>query len=237
LAGIPRQGSGPLWGPRYTRPFSPWEEVRQRVPSHLEVQRFNRLPSERRALSWNRRRAHAPCDIPVPRAWNLDVLYFRFPEEDEYGRRLKDLTPRTVTRLTMDLLCLPEPWVPHRWPETQTPCAANFKNFTPVGDLADPSGGEVALDSAWALRRQSLEAGTGDPSRLVGKYRKEYRDSMRKGQFLIPFHQVEFYEQSPAARKELYPRRPDWWEDSWISQNLVLPLPPVTTASFHKILW
>jgi hypothetical protein len=52
---------------------------------------------------------------------------------------------------------------------------------------------------------------------------------MRKGQFLIPFHQVEFYEQSPAARKELYPRRPDWWEDSWISQNLVVPLPPVVT--------
>jgi hypothetical protein len=114
LAGIPRQGSRPLWGPRYTRPLSPWEEVRQRFPSHLEVQRFNRLPSERRALSWNRLHAHAPCDIPVPRAWNLDVLYFRFPEEDEYGRRLKDLTPRTVTRLTMDLLCLPEPWVPHR---------------------------------------------------------------------------------------------------------------------------
>jgi hypothetical protein len=85
LAVIPLQGSGILWGPRYTRPFSPWEEVRQRVPSHLEVQRFNRLPSERRALSWNRRRAHAPCDIPVPREWNLDVLYFRFPEEEEYG--------------------------------------------------------------------------------------------------------------------------------------------------------
>jgi hypothetical protein len=83
LAGIPRQGSGPLWGPRYTRPFSPWEEVRQRVPSHLEVQRFNRLPSERRALSKNRRRVHAPCDIPIPREWNLDVLYFRFPEEED----------------------------------------------------------------------------------------------------------------------------------------------------------
>jgi hypothetical protein len=227
--GRPRQGSRPPWGSWYTRPFSPWEEISQRVPAHLEVQRFNRLPPERRALSWNRWRAHAPCDVPVPREWNLDALYFRFPEEGEYARRLKDLTPRAGNRLTIDLLCLPEPWIPHRWPETQTPCAANFKNFSPVGDLSDITGGEFALDSAWALRSQSLAAGTGDPSRLVSEYRKEYRDSMRKGQFLVAFHQVEFYEQTPAARKELYPRRPNWWEGSWISQNLVVPLPPVVT--------
>jgi hypothetical protein len=83
-------------GVQSRRPFSLWESIQPRVPEHLEVRRFERIPEERRAKSWNRRRAHAPHDRLVPPEWDIDVLYFRLQEEEEYAGRLKDLQPGVV---------------------------------------------------------------------------------------------------------------------------------------------
>jgi hypothetical protein len=236
LERLPEPALRRIVGVQSRRPFSPWESVQRRVPEHLEVRRFERIPEERRAKSWNRRRAHAPHDRLVPPEWDMDVLYFRFQEEEEYAGRLKDLQPGVVTRLSTDLLCLNTPWVPFCWPALQTPCMENFRNFTPVGDLRDPEGGDIDLDSAWRLRLQSMSNGTGDPGRLIAETKKEYRDSTRKSYSLVPFQQVEFYEQNSAARNELYPKRPHWWTECWLSQNMVVPLPPVTTYRARFLL-
>jgi hypothetical protein len=59
---------------------------------------------------------------------------------------------------------------------------------------------------------------------------------VRKYQCLIPFHQVEFYEQDPETRSELYVRNPPWWAEAWVSQNMVLQLPPVVTFRARYLL-
>jgi hypothetical protein len=61
-------------GVQSRRHFSPWDSIKRRVPEHLEVRWFERIPEERRAKSWNRRRAHAPNDPLVPPEWDLNVL-------------------------------------------------------------------------------------------------------------------------------------------------------------------
>jgi hypothetical protein len=83
---------------------------------------------------------------------------------------------------------------------------------------------------------QSMSHGTGDPGRLIAETKKEYRDSTRKSYSLVPFQQVEFYEKNTAARNELYPKRPHWWTGCWLSQNMVVPLPPVTTYHARFLL-
>jgi hypothetical protein len=79
--------------------------------------------------------------------------------------------------------------VPYLWPAPQNPCAGNFANFPPTGDLPDPNGDSVALDSVWRLRERTIFGGTGDPGQLAAETRKEYRDA-RKYQMLVPFQQV-----------------------------------------------
>ena len=64
-----------------------------------------------------------------------------------------------------------------------------YSNFPPTGDLPDPTGSGVALDSAWRLREVSVCNGTGDPGRMIGEGKKEARDLRREG-FLVPFQQV-----------------------------------------------
>jgi hypothetical protein len=66
------------------------------------------------------------------------------------------------------------PWIPHLWPPPQTNCDVSFANFPPSGDLPDPTGKGVALDSAWRLRELACVGGTGDPGRLIAETRKEY---------------------------------------------------------------
>ena len=146
--------------PQYTRPFASWEEIAQTHPSHLEVHRFMRQPEAERAGLWYRRRAHAPCDVRVPPEWGLDALYLRHEAERAYCERLgnlrEDLTP---PGLSVALICFEHPWLPYMWPPPQTPCAGNFANFPPTGDLPDGSGGSVALDSPWR-RRECVIRGT-----------------------------------------------------------------------------
>jgi hypothetical protein len=126
------------------------------------------------------------------------------------------------------LVCFPNPWVPYCWPAPQTTCLVTYSNFPSNGDLPDPSGSGVALDSAWRLRDVSVRDGTGDPGRMMGEGKKEARDLRREG-FLVPFHQVEFYQQSPETRASLYVKCPTWWEGVWVPPNMAVPLPPAIT--------
>lgn len=218
----------------HLRPFTPWASIAATYADHLEVQRFLRFPEAERAEIWRRRRAHAPCDLEIPREWDLDALYFRSPDEQGYCAELKAMIPHEVASLSTNLVCLARPWVPHRW--ASHPVPATYRNFPSSGDLPNVVGEPFAYDSAWRLRLTSLTWGTGDPGRMVSEIRKEHRDSTRKCAELIAYQQVEYYKQNGFARRELYPRHPDWWDDVWVSQNMLVPLPPVLTYRARFLL-
>jgi hypothetical protein len=60
---------------RQTRPFATWPNLRDSFPDHLEVQRFNALPAHQQEHAWRYSRRHAPCDMEVIPALDLDALY------------------------------------------------------------------------------------------------------------------------------------------------------------------
>jgi hypothetical protein len=86
----------------------------------------------------------------------------------------------------------------------------NRSRFPGTGGLMYPSGSYICLDSAWRLRTASLEGGTGEPGRMLVEIKKEHRDA-RKHNFLVPYQQVEFYDQNDEARRRYYVLRPAWW--------------------------
>jgi hypothetical protein len=219
--------------PVYTQPFEPWLTIQKEFPSHLEVRRFEAIPESERSGLWLSRRRHTPCDLAIPTDWGLDALYWRAPEEEEYGRLLRNLISPTSRELplplSIDMVCIPRSWVPFRWPKPQSPCKLDFSTYTPRGDLPDPDGGEAALDSGWNLRRGSVADGTGDPGRWLREVLKEARDQGRAYAEFVPYHMVEYYRQSPRARHNLYAAIPQWWKEVWVSENMYVPLPPVLT--------
>lgn len=234
LTGDPATMMTDLRRPVYTRPFEPWIDVQKAFPSHLEVRRVEAFPESERSALWISRRRHTPCDLTVPKDWGLDALYWRAPEEEEYGRQLRDLIPPTPARglsipLSAEMVCFPRSWVPYHWPKPQSPCKLDFSTYTPRGDLPDPDGGEAALDSGWNLRRGSVAGGTGDPGRWLREVLKEARDQGRAYAEFVPYHMVEYYRQSPRARHELYAAIPRWWKEVWVSENMYVPLPPILT--------
>jgi hypothetical protein len=163
---------------QYTQPFTPWDEISRNHPQHLEVQRFARYRDTERSAAWLSRRSHAQCDIAIPTSWGLDALYLRHEDEWQYYERLHLLRVREITQDRLpELLCMNTPWVPNLWPPPRTNCDVSFANFPPSGDLPDPTGKGVALDSAWRLRERACVGGTGDPGRLIAETRKEYRDA------------------------------------------------------------
>jgi hypothetical protein len=93
----------------------------------------------------------------------------------------------------------------------------------------------VALDSALRLRDVSVRDGTGDPGRMIGEGKKEAWDLRREG-FLVPFQQVEFYQQSPETRASLCVKCPIWWEEVWVPPNMAVPLPPAITYRARMLL-
>jgi hypothetical protein len=121
------------------------------------------------------------------------------------------------------------------WLPPQTPFPPTYANSPPGGDLPNPAGSGVALDSPWALRELEIAGITGDPERLVSETRKEYRDA-RKYVFLVPFQQVEFYAQSGEARDALHVSCSMWWEESWTSPLMMVPIPPVVTYRASMLL-
>jgi hypothetical protein len=178
---------------RYTQEFKSWDATRAEFPGHLEIRRFDAVPAAERTSLWQARRRHTPCDVELPKEWDLDALYFRAPEEEPYARRLSELKTPAITRqipLMISLICLRSPVVPHRWPLPHTPCPATFRNYSLHGDLADPAGGEFALDSAWALRQGSIADGFSDPGRMLTETRKECRDLARDYEQFVSHHMV-----------------------------------------------
>jgi hypothetical protein len=142
-----------------TRPFNSWVQTLSAFPNHLEVERIRRLQVAARERTWSRRRAHAPCDIEVPREWAIDALYFRGAEETEYCERLQDLRELPGTsELSAVLVCFSDPWVPFRWPAPQTTCEISYKHFSPAGDLPDSDGGESRKSACGTYAKAPLLA-------------------------------------------------------------------------------
>jgi hypothetical protein len=223
-----RSGGNPRLS-RYTLPFDGFAEVAARIPSdHLEVRRFRAIPAELLDDCWEARRRHSPCAEVVPLDWGLDAIYFRCPEERSYADRLRNLRVRANSRVSAELLCLNRPLIPFDWGVAQTYAKADFGTFPPTGDLSDPAGGQVALDSPWAARDGSLADGAGDPGRMLLEVRKEARHVRRSREFVL-YHQVEYHDQLPDAQQRLYPAIPHWWTDVFVFPNLLVPLPPVLT--------
>jgi hypothetical protein len=128
----------------------------------------------------------------------------------------------------VELVCFNFPLIPYLWPSPQTPCAGNFANFPPTGDLPNPHGCMVALDSPWRLQECAIQGFTGDPGPLAAETRKEYRDA-RKYRTLAPFQQVELYAQRGETRDALYVSYPSWWDAAWTSPGILVLGPPVVT--------
>jgi hypothetical protein len=133
------------------------------------------------------------------------------------------------------MVCFPNRWVPYCWPAPQSTFLVTYSNFPPNGDLPDPSGSGVELDSAWRLRDVSGRDGTGDPGRMIGEGKKEARDLGREG-FLVPFQQVEFYQQSPETRASLYFKCPTWWEEVWAPPNMAVSVVTRLFEPFFALL-
>jgi hypothetical protein len=221
---------------RVRRPFTPWAVISERHPTHLEVRRFMALPPGKREDFWFRRRRHAPLDDRLPEEWQLDAIYLRHREERQYCERLRRLTvDPTVAQISLTLVCLVPPWVPYRWPEPPYPPEVTFRNFPPGGDVADPHGSDISLDSAWRLREASVAGGTGEPGRLLQETKTEHRLACRTA-FLVPYHQVEFHVQNAEARVALYVPCPLWWDEAWVSRHMFVPLPPLVTYRGSRLL-
>jgi hypothetical protein len=188
-------------GTRYQLPFLPLDTMTNVPSSHLELQRFDALPSHMREAQWWKLRKHAPCDMMVPLDLGLDALYFRAPEEREYAERLAQLKVDPGVGVSANLLSLSTPLVPYHWPLPQCFCPRDFRNVSPNGDFPNPDGGDIVLYSALALRDGSIADQTGDPGRMLAETQKDTRN-LRVYKEFAPYHQVEFYAQIPEARRQ-----------------------------------
>jgi hypothetical protein len=165
--------SGATYPPDRRPPFPSWDDIARLFTDHLEVERFTQLPPHHRAMAWNERRKHAPWSEAVPPAWDLDALYLRHPDERGYCDRLRQLrVSESVASISTDLVCLPSPWVPHRWLPPQHHIEVNRNRHPGTGDLQDPKGSDICLDSAWQLRITSIEGGTAERGVCSGRFGK-----------------------------------------------------------------
>jgi hypothetical protein len=225
----------PIGGPRV--PFTLWEDISRLFTEHLEVRRFLQLPSSKRPSITKVRRKHAPFSEAVPPVWDLDALYLRHLDERAYCERLRRLkVDPSLNFVSFDIVCLDSPSVPFRWSHPQHRIEVNRSRFPGTGDLMDPSGSDIRLDSAWRLQTASIERGTGEPGRMLGEIKKEHRDA-RKHNFLVPYQLVAFYDQTPEARWRYYVLCPEWWwEGFWTSQHMFVTIPPCVTHRASLLL-
>jgi hypothetical protein len=170
----------------------------------------------------------------------MDVLFYRFPSEHGYCQRLNQLKPyvkRTGTvDLTVDLICLPTPWVSGQWKDT-LPLDPRQRHHIPrSGYLSDPGGSNIALDSALALRNGSVRWGTGDPGRLLEEIRQEYRNAERY-RLLVLWQEIEVHKMPASERNALYFQAPKWWYNEWrTSAHMFVPLPPLLTYCASRLI-
>jgi hypothetical protein len=170
-----------------------FRDLANEFPNTWEVRRIAQLTPSRQYQHCKFLRASRSMFDRIPAALNMDVLLYRFPSERGYCQRLNQLKPyvkRTgIFDLTVDLICLPTPWVSGQWKDNLPLDSRQRHHFPRSGDLSDPGGSNIALDSALALRNGSVRWGTGDPGRLLGEIRQEYRNAERY-RLLVPWQQV-----------------------------------------------
>jgi hypothetical protein len=87
-----------------------------------------------------------------------------------------------------------------------------------------------------AVAITSIEGETGETGRMLGEIRKEHRDA-RKHNFLVPYHQVEFYEQRPDGRHRYYVPCPEWCRtEAWTSQHMFVAIHPCVNYRASRLL-
>jgi hypothetical protein len=142
-----------------------------------------------------------------------------------YADRLRRLEIRSDASLSTELLCFNRPIISFDWGESQVRVRNDARTYPRTGDLADPSGGEIALDSVWASSAGSLADDAGNPERLLVEVRKEAKH-VRRGRESVAYHQVAYHQQLPDAQRRLYPAIPRWWTDVYTFPSCIVPLPP-----------
>jgi hypothetical protein len=151
-------------------------DLAKEFPNTWEVRRIAELNPFRQDRHWRFVRASRSIFDRIPAAMDMDVLFYRFPSERGYSQRLIQLKPyvkRTGTvDLTVDLICLPTPWVSGQWKDTLPLDPRQRHHFPRSGDLSDPGVSNIALYSALALRNGSVRWGTGDPGRFLEEIRQ-----------------------------------------------------------------
>jgi hypothetical protein len=100
-------------------------------------------------------------------------------------------------------------------------------SFSRSGDLSDPEGSKIALDSALALQKGSLLWSTGEPGRILEEIMKEYRNADRY-RLLITWQKIEAHGMPSSKRNALYFQAPKWrYNEWWTSAHMFVPLPPL----------
>jgi hypothetical protein len=131
--------------------------------------------------------------------------------------------------LSVDLFCLSTPWVSGEWRDTLPLDPRQRHSFPRTGDLADPGGSFIALDSAKSLWEGSRQWKTGDPGRLHEEIRQEYL-LVDRYRLLVPWQQTEVHNLHSTRRNALYFQAPRWWYvEWWTSVQMFVPLPPFQT--------
>jgi hypothetical protein len=210
-------------------PFRLWSEERATAGDIWEGKRFEAITGpDSREAAWLGRRRHAPRGRRLPTEWEMDPLYLRLPEEEEYARKLWTVTaaaPRVPDEeVSLALWCGATPMVPYQWPDTPRRGREPLQEFSQSGDFLVP-GEPYARDSAYALFVTSFQAGHKGPGRFPAEYKREHRDRLRGA--LVSWDQVEYYRVGREARLALYPSLPPWWPEVEVPAHMFVPLPAV----------
>ena len=167
-------------------PITTWASERDVNLVSLDRVRFESVPlidgrdgARRRMspqLAWEARRKHAPCAIPISPSWRMDCRYVRIEGEEQYVKRLWELTaanPRATSGdVSAAVICQDRPLLPLRWPPSGRKTENPEREFSQRGCYLLP-GEQYARDSKYALYLSSLLAGQGDPGRFFEEIRKE----------------------------------------------------------------
>jgi hypothetical protein len=217
-----------------------FRDLVEECPRNWEVRRIAQLTPARQDRQWRFIRASRSVFDRIPASLDMDVLFYRFPSERSYCQRLSQLKPHQGKRgkvdLSVELICLSTPWVSGQWRDTLPLDPRQRHPFPRTGDLSDPEGSNVALDSAQALRDGSILWGTGDPGRLLEEIRQEYRNADRY-RLLVPWQQTEVHGMPSSKRNALYVQAPRWWYNQWwTSAHMFVPLPPILTYRASRLI-
>ena len=219
-------------------PITTWASERDVNLLSLDRVRFESVPlidgrdgARRRMspqLAWEARRKHAPCAIPISPSWRMDCRYVRIEGEEQYVKRLWELTaanPRATSGdVSAAVICQDRPLLPLRWPPSGRKTENPEREFSQRGCYLLP-GEQYARDSKYALYLSSLLAGQGDPGRFFEEIRKEQAN--RRHGLLVSWLHVEYYRVPPGMRSSLYPRVPQDWDEWEAPRGMNVPLPPV----------